>query len=58
MDSYAIEPDGDAGFRVRVTGTGGKVRVVGGFPTRREAQPWVNDQIQIGLKAANASDVA
>jgi hypothetical protein len=58
MDTYAIETDSDGGFRVRVTGVDGKARVVEDFPSEREARAWVNDQIQIALRSANASDVA
>jgi hypothetical protein len=58
MDTHAVEADSEGGFRVRVTAPDGEVQVVGGFPTEQEAEAWVNDQFQIGLRTANASDVA
>ncbi len=59
MDTYSIEADTDGGFRVRAAGReGGKSEVVASFPTEAEARAWIDNQIQIELRSANASDVA
>ena len=58
MDTYFIEADSDGGFRVRaVRSHDGRSEVVAEFPTESEARAWMNNQIQIDLKSANASDV-
>jgi hypothetical protein len=58
MDTYSVETDSDGGFRVRVINADGRWHVVTGFATERDAEGWLNEQIQIALKSANASDVA
>jgi len=59
MDTYSIETDSDGGFRVRaVRSTDGRSEIVAEFPTESEARAWMDNQIQIDLRAANASDVA
>ena len=58
MDTYSVETDSDGGFRVRVTNADRNWHVVTGFAKEREAEDWVNEQIQIALRAADASDIA
>ena len=32
-------------------------QIVASFPTRRQAKEWIDAQVQIAMKIANASDV-
>jgi hypothetical protein len=59
MNTYSIEADSNGGYEVRVVDTSGKgSHVAVSFPTRQQAQEWIDAQIQIAMKTANASDVA
>ncbi len=58
MDTFSIEAI-QGGYEVRANGPerdGG--RIVASFPTRQQAQEWIDAQVQISMKTANASDVA
>ncbi len=58
MDTYCIEAEGE-GFQVMVTNSGGgHGYIAASFPTRREAQAWIDRQVQIAMKSAAASNVA
>ncbi len=58
METYSIESN-QGGYEVRVNSPEpGGVQVAACFPTRREAQKWIDAQTQIAMKTANASDVA
>jgi hypothetical protein len=58
MDTYSIEAN-QGGYEVRVIGADGKPgQVAASFPTRQQAQDWIDSQTQIAMKSANASDVA
>lgn len=52
MDTYSIEAI-QGGYEVRREGG----QIVASFPTRRQAQEWIDAQVQIAMKIANASDV-
>jgi hypothetical protein len=58
MDTFSIEADGE-GFQVRVAGSDdGPGRIAASFPTRQEAQEWIDSQTQIAMKTVIASDGA
>ena len=59
MDTYAIEAKTEGGFQVRVRSASEEPgRIVNTFSTEREAEDWVNSQIQIALRDISASDIA
>jgi hypothetical protein len=59
MDEYLIETDSAGGYQVRTTRSSGEHNaIVATFSSHQEAQDWVDTQARIGMKAANASDVA
>ncbi len=59
METYTIEATGQGGYEVRAAGTGDNGgQVIMSFPTRWEAQAWIDGQTRIAMKTANASDVA
>ncbi len=59
METFSIETDGAGGFHVRSTMEGEtEGRVIGGFPTLRQAEDWINERIQAAIRSTNASDVA
>jgi hypothetical protein len=58
MDTFSLEADGQ-GFQVRAADSGDHPgRIAASFPTRHQAQEWIDAQTQIAMKTANASDVA
>jgi hypothetical protein len=58
MDTYSIEAN-QGGYEVRAIGPQGEPgHIVVSFPTRQQAQEWIDSQTQIAMKTANASDVA
>jgi hypothetical protein len=58
METYSIEAT-QSGYEVRANGTeSGGVQIVASFPTRQQAREWIDQQVQIAMKSANASDVA
>jgi hypothetical protein len=58
METYSIETDGAGGFQVRATEPAEqKSRIVGGFRTLRQAQEWVDNQIQMVMTKATSSDI-
>lgn len=58
METYSIEAN-QGGYEVRVKSPKpAGVQIAASFPTRREAQEWIDEQTQIAMKTANASDVA
>jgi len=58
MDTYCIETEGE-GFQVIAVGPDGRHgSIVASFATRQEAQAWIDNQVQIAMKSAIASDVA
>jgi hypothetical protein len=59
MDTYSVESDGGSGFKVRARSADNDIgRIVGLFPSEREAEDWINQLIQLTMKTANASDGA
>jgi hypothetical protein len=57
MDTYSIEAN-QGGYDVRAVGPDGKPgHVAASFPTRRQAQEWIDAQTQIAMKTANARRV-
>ena len=59
MLTYAIESDDRGGFHVRAAETPEeKSHIVMSFETWQKAREWIDDQTQIAMKSANASDVA
>jgi hypothetical protein len=58
METYSIEAN-QGGYEVRVNSPEPDgVQIAASFPTRQQAQEWIDQQIQIAMKTANASDVA
>jgi len=59
MNRYWVETDENGGVRVWVAAPGDDAgQIADSFPTRREAEAWINEQLQIAIRSANASDVA
>ena len=59
MDTYSVETDPAGGYQVRITEPDGdNRRVMTGFPTRHEAQNWIDAQTQIVMRTDIASDGA
>jgi hypothetical protein len=46
MDNYQIDPEGN-GFRVSKTSPDGRICFIGRFPTKTNAQLWIEDQIRM-----------
>ena len=58
MDTYSIEAN-QSGYEVRAIGPNGEPgQVAASFPTRQQAQEWIDTQTQIAMKTATASDIA
>jgi len=46
MDNYRIAPEGN-GFQVSRTSPDGRVWLIGRFPSRDNAQLWIEDQLKV-----------
>ena len=58
MDTYSVESDGNGGFQVRATRRGSdEERMVGSFPTWRQARDWIDNQTGIAMKSVTGSDL-
>jgi hypothetical protein len=58
MDTFSIEADGK-GFQVRIAGADDRPgQIAASFPTRQQAQEWIDNQTQIAMKTVIASDGA
>jgi hypothetical protein len=59
METYTIEATGQGGYEVRAARHGDDGgQIVMSFPTRQQAQEWIDGQTRIAMKTTNASDVA
>jgi hypothetical protein len=59
MEEYLIEADASGGYRVRTCRPNVEHNpIVAEFATYEQAQAWVAEQTRLGLRSANASDVA
>jgi hypothetical protein len=50
MNTYSIQRDG-GGYRVRVTNPDRNWHVITGFKSVEEAREWIEEQVQIELRA-------
>jgi len=58
MDTYSIEADGQGAFHVRAARPDDREgHAVATFPTPRQAQDWIDNQIRIAMMTATASDL-
>jgi hypothetical protein len=58
MDTYSIEADGQGAFNVRAAKQDNRAGLaIATFPTPRQAQEWIDNQIRMTMTTATASDL-